>query len=264
MPYSLKLLLLGLLTLPTGTLIIFLAPFDRDGRLAYHISRFWTWSILKVFGIQLKVQGLERLDPNRPYIFIANHRSYIDIPALMQALLGFQLRWIAKRELLWIPLFGWAMWSSKHVIVNRQNLSQARVSLRKAKEKINRGISMVIFPEGTRGMGESLLPFKRGGFLLAVQTHRPIVPVTIRGSGAILPKGVWRIKGGQIEVIVSEPIPVDQYRVENLGKLMTRVREAMEPNDHCQAASAGDLPNQSVEFFPAQTGVERKGISWIR
>ena len=156
------------------------------------------------------------------------------------------------------------MWSCKHVIVNRQNLSEARVSLRKAKEKINRGISMVIFPEGTRGVGKDLLPFKRGGFLLALQTHRPIVPVTIRGSGAVLPKGVWRVQGGQIEVIVREPIPVDQYRVENLNQLMTRVRDEMEPKNHYQAAFTNDLPNQSVEFFPAQYGIEMKGISWIR
>jgi len=263
MPYSLKLLLIGLLALPTGILVISLAPFDRDGRLAYHICRFWTWAILKVGGIRLKVQGLEGLDPNRPYIFVANHQSYIDIPTLMQALPGFQLRWIAKRELLWIPVFGWAMWSSKHVIVDRQNLSKAKASLRKAKEKIHRGISMVIFPEGTRGLPGRLLPFKRGGFLLAIQTHIPVVPVTISGSGAVLAKGDWRIQGGEIDVIVSEPIPVDQYRVENLKHLMTRVREEMEPHTHHQAASASDPPNHAEAIFPAETRLERSGTPWI-
>jgi len=164
MPYSLKLLLIGLLALPTGILVISLAPFDRDGRLAYHICRFWTWAILKVGGIRVKVQGLEGLDPNRPYIFVANHQSNIDIPTLMQALPGFQLRWIAKRELLWIPVFGWAMWSSKHVIVDRQNLSKAKASLRKAKENIHRGSSMVIFPEGTRGLAGGASSVQKGWF----------------------------------------------------------------------------------------------------
>ncbi|NIO07491.1 MAG: 1-acylglycerol-3-phosphate O-acyltransferase [Deltaproteobacteria bacterium] len=246
MPYSLKLLLLGLLTLPVGILIIALAPFDRDGRLAYHLTRFWTWSIIKVFGIQIKVQGLERLDPNQPYIFVANHRSYIDIPALMQALLGFQLRWIAKRELLWIPLFGWAMWSAKHIVVNRQSVQEARISLRKAKEKIERGISVVIFPEGTRSVGDELLPFKRGGFLLAIQTKMPIVPVTIRGSGAVLPKGIWHVRGGQIEVTVGEPIPVDQYGVQDLTELMTRVRETIEPHLHHHAAAVSAPPGRAL------------------
>jgi len=258
MLYSLKLLLIGLLTIPIGTLVICLAPFDRDGRLAYHICRFWGLGILKVSGIRLKVQGLEGLDPNRPYIFVSNHQSYIDIPTLMRALPGFQLRWIAKRELLWIPVFGWALWSSKHVIVDRQNLSKARASLRKATEKIHRGgISMVIFPEGTRGLTGELLPFKRGGFLLALQTRMPVVPVTIRGSGAVLPKGGWRIQGGEIEVIVSKPIPVDQYRVENLKHLMTQVREEIEPHTHHQAASASDPSRHAEAIFPVETGLER-------
>jgi 1-acyl-sn-glycerol-3-phosphate acyltransferase len=257
MPYSLKLLLIGLLTLPIGTLVICLAPFDRDGRLAYHICRFWSWGILKVGGIRLKVQGLEGLDPNRSYIFVANHQSYVDIPTLMHGLPGFQLRWIAKRELLWVPIFGWAMWSSKHVIVDRQNLSKARLSLRKAKEMIHRGISMVIFPEGTRGLAGELLPFKRGGFLLAIQTHVPVVPVTIGGSGAVLPKEDWRIQGGEIEVIVREPIPADQYRVEDLKHLMTRVREEIERPTHQQAASASDPPNHTEAIFPARTPLER-------
>ncbi len=116
---------------------------------------------------------------------------------------------------------------------------------------------MVIFPEGTRGLPGRLLPFKRGGFLLAIQTHTPVVPVTISGSGAVLPKGDWRIQGGEIEVIVSEPIPVDQYRVENLKHLMTRVREEMEPHTHHQATSASDPSNHAEAIFPAKTRLER-------
>ena len=249
MPYSLKLLLIGLLTLPTAILVISLAPFERDGKLAYHICRLWTWGILKVGGIRLKVQGLEGLDPNRPYIFLANHQSYIDIPTLFQALPKFQLRWIAKKELLWVPFFGWALWSSKHVIVDRQNFSKARGSLRKAKERIKRGISLVIFPEGTRGPTAELLPFKRGGFLLALQTHIPIVPVTISGSGAILPRGNWRIQRGEIKVIVSEPIPVDQYRVENLTQLLTRVRDEIESRVPQQANSPSKPSSHARAIF---------------
>lgn len=122
---------------------------------------------------------------------------------------------------------------------------------------------MVIFPEGTRGLPGRLLPFKRGGFLLAIQTHIPVVPVTISGSGAVLAKGDWRIQGGEIDVIVSEPIPVDQYRVENLKHLMTRVREEMEPHTHHQAASASDPPNHAEAIFPAETRLERSGTPWI-
>jgi len=91
----------------------------------------------------------------------------------------------------------------------------------------------------------------------------PVVPVTISGSGAVLPKGDWRIQGGKIEVIVSKPIPVDQYRVENLKHLVTRVREEMEPHTHHQAASASDPLNHVEANLPAQTRRERVGTPWI-
>jgi len=228
MPFSLKLLLIGLHCLLTGIVVISLAPFDRDGRVANRVISFWTWAVLKVGGIRVKVQGLERLDPKGHYIFIANHQSYIDIPTLVQALPPFQLRWIAKKELLWVPLFGWALWSAKHIIVDRSNLSKVTSSLRKAEQRIRAGASVVIFPEGTRSSGGELRPFKRGGFVLAIKTQTPIVPVTIGGSGTILPRGDWRIRKGEIEVFVSEPVRVDQYRAGNVKSLLTRVRDEVE------------------------------------
>lgn len=246
MPYSIKLLLLGLLTIPTCLVLLPMAPFDRDGTFAYRISRFWARVILKLSGIRLKVQGLEGLDPNRQYIFIANHQSYIDIPALAQALPQFQLRWIAKKELFWIPLFGWILWTSKHIIVDRSSLSRAMNSLKKARERIEKGISVVIFPEGTRSHCGDLLPFKRGGFLLAFKSKTPIVPVTIKGSGAIWSRGDWRIRSGEIEIVVSKPVPVDRYHAGNLKHIMSRVRAEIESHSHPQADS---LSNRSNSFM---------------
>jgi 1-acyl-sn-glycerol-3-phosphate acyltransferase len=188
MIYYLKAILVILVSLATGLLIIPLAPFDRRGKLAYRISRIWTWSVLKIGGVRLRVRGLERLDPDRPYIFMANHQSNIDIPVLVESLTDYQIRWVAKRELLFIPLFGWALWASKHIIVDRARPSQAMTSLRKATRMIEGGISVVFFPEGTRSRGEDLRPFKRGGFLLAIKTKTPIVPVTIKGSRDMHPK----------------------------------------------------------------------------
>ena len=228
MRYSLKLLLIALVSLPVVISILSLALFDRQGKLAYTLARFWSWAILRIGGIRLRVQGLERLDAKRQYIFMANHQSNIDMPALVQALPQFQLRWLAKKELLYVPLFGWALWASRHIIVDRSNLSQAMASLRKAREKIEGGVSVVIFPEGTRSPHGEFLPFKRGGFVLAVKSQTPIVPVTINGTGAILPKGDWRIRRGEIEVIVSEAVPVEQYHRGNLQQLLRRVHGMME------------------------------------
>ena len=250
MPYSLKLLLFSLLTTSACLVILPLAPFDRDGILAYRISRFWAWGILKLCGIRLVVQGLEGLDPNRQYIFIANHQSYIDIPVLVQALSQFQLRWIAKKELFWVPLFGWVLWSSKHIIVDRSSLSRAMNSLSRARERIEKGISVVVFPEGTRSHHGDLLPFKRGGFLLAFKSQTPIVPVTIKGSGAVWSRGDWRIRSGEIEIVMGKPVSVDRYRAQDLKLLLNRVRAEIESHSHPQTDS---LSNRSNSFrTPAQ------------
>lgn len=250
MPYSLKLLLFSLLTTSACLVILPLAPFDRDGILAYRISRFWAWGILKLCGIRLVVQGLEGLDPNRQYIFIANHQSYIDIPVLVQALSQFQLRWIAKKELFWVPLFGWVLWSSKHIIVDRSSLSRAMNSLSRARERIEKGISVVVFPEGTRSRHGDLLPFKRGGFLLAFKSQTPIVPVTIKGSGAVWSRGDWRIRSGEIEIVMGKPVSVDRYRAQDLKLLLNRVRAEIESHSHPQTDS---LSNRSNSFMtPAQ------------
>jgi 1-acyl-sn-glycerol-3-phosphate acyltransferase len=134
---------------------------------------------------------------------------------------------VAKKELLWIPLFGWALWSSRNIIVDRSNFSKARTSLEKARETVEAGISVVIFPEGTRGTGGQILPFKRGGSVLALKTRTPIVPVTINGSDAVLSRGDWRIKKGEIEIVVNKPIPVEKYQEGRLRDLAELVRETV-------------------------------------
>ncbi|MCH7571077.1 MAG: 1-acyl-sn-glycerol-3-phosphate acyltransferase, partial [Deltaproteobacteria bacterium] len=208
------------------------------------------WGILKLCGIRLAVQGLEGLDPNRQYIFIANHQSYIDIPVLVQALSQFQLRWIAKKELFWVPLFGWVLWSSKHIIVDRSSLSRAMNSLSRARERIEKGISVVVFPEGTRSRHGDLLPFKRGGFLLAFKSQTPIVPVTIKGSGVVWSRGDWRIRSGEIAIVMGKPVSVDRYRAQDLKLLVNRVRAEIESHSHPQTDS---LSNRSNSFrTPAQ------------
>ena len=245
MLYSLKLLGISVVTVPAALLIVLLGLFDRYGKHVYGISRLWTWMILAIGGVGLKVTGLSHIDPKRQYIFMVNHQSHIDIPVLIQSLPSFQLRWIAKRELLWVPFFGWAMWAAKHITVDRSDRMDALGSLKKAKERMKGGISLVIFPEGTRGSDGNLLPFKRGGLLLAVRTKTPIVPVTISGSWAILPKGDWRIRGGQIEVTVGAPVSVENYRPGILRALSVHVQELIENN--LQIASQLRTPKSGEE-----------------
>ena len=243
MRYSLKLLLAVLVTFPITIIVILVSLFERDGKLGYSISRFWASAILKIGGVRLKVRGLDQLDPNRQYIFMVNHQSSLDIPVLVKSLPYFQLRWITKKEVLLIPFLGWAVWASRHIMVNRSDRSNAMASLRKAKERIAKGISVVIFPEGTRSLDGKFLPFKRGGFLLAVQTQTPIAPVTINGSGLVLPKGEWRIKGGKIEVVVSDPVSLEEVHPGNSRALLNHVRGIMESHSRQQVESFNNVSN---------------------
>lgn len=231
MMYFLKLFLAGLFTLLLSFLVVLAAPFGRIGKPADAVARLWAWTILGIGGIRLKVRGLDRLEPGRHYIFIANHQSYLDIPVLVKSLPRFQLRWIAKKELGYIPFFGWALWAGGHILVDRSDRASAMASFRKAKERIAKGVSVVIFPEGTRSSGGHVMPFKRGGFLLAAQTKTPIVPVTINGSWAVLPREDWRLKSGEIEVVVDEPIPIEKYDGKEISVLVKRVHDMIE--SHC-------------------------------
>ncbi|HWP56559.1 MAG TPA: lysophospholipid acyltransferase family protein [Candidatus Acidoferrales bacterium] len=255
MSYSLKLVLIALLTLVLAPFVIALAPFDPQGRRAYVFARLWTGAILRISGVRLKVCGLEHLDPSQAYIFMANHQSYIDIPALVQGLAPFQLRLIAKKELVWVPVFGWALWASKHILVDRSGGKRAVTTLRRAKEKILQGLSVVIFPEGTRGRSAGVLPFKRGGFVLAAMANAPIVPVTIVGSGRVLPRGDWRIQKGEIEVAVDEPVIVERQELKNLAQVSNRVRsiiaarlnrgaEQLETNSRARELGSGEARAQ--------------------
>ena len=230
MLYSLKLVALGAVTVPGSLLTLLFGLFDSQGKYAYLIARFWSWLFLIVAGVSLRVSGLNHIDPRRQYIFMVNHQSNIDIPVLFQSLAGFQLRWLAKKEMLWVPFLGWAMWAARHIAVDRGDRNDALRSLKKAQERMAGGISIVIFPEGTRSPDGGLLPFKRGGFLLAVKTQTPIVPVTINGSGKILAKGDWRLRAGEIRVTVGAPVSVEGYRPGNMRALSKRVRELIAAN----------------------------------
>ncbi len=165
MLYAIKFVLFAGLTLLLSLATVVLGSCDRNGKVAYQVNRLWTWVVLRFGGISIKVDGLDNIKPDQAYIFMVNHQSNIDIPVLIEALRDFQLRWIAKRELLWVPGLGWALWATRHVIVDRGDRKDAITSLKRAQQLLNAGISVVVFPEGTRSPDGNLLPFKRGGFL---------------------------------------------------------------------------------------------------
>ena len=168
----------------------------------------------------------------QPYVFVANHRSYFDVPALGAALKQLEVRWAAKKEMLSVPFLGRALQASKNVIIDRGSPNRAIQSFKAARDKIEAGISVIFFPEGTRSRNGRVLPFKKGGFLVAVETGTPVVPVTINGSDRVFGKKQWQIKGGEIEIVISPPIPVNGYTRDDLEILCQQARNSVVEHHH--------------------------------
>ncbi|MFN8544796.1 MAG: lysophospholipid acyltransferase family protein [Candidatus Binatia bacterium] len=217
--FILKLVLLGVNTLVLVPLIVAVAVFDEN--LAYGLCRVWARTNLFFFRIRVHSRRLAPVDPRGTYVFMSNHASQLDPLALVAALPEFQMRWVAKKELTRVPIFGWGLRRAGHIVIDRSNHMAAIERLRQAGARTKEGISVIIFPEGTRSRDEQmLLPFKKGGFMLALEAGIPIVPVAVRGSRPLLPRNEWRIRGGDIEVVVGAPIPVvGQSRDELIRRL---------------------------------------------
>ena len=180
----------------------------------------------RIGGIRVEVEGLENLQPNQSYIFAANHQSQIDIPAL-QGYLNADFRWLAKKELFKVPIWGAAMRKAGYIPVDRSHGRKALKSLEKAAKKIAEGTSVIIFPEGTRSIDGHLQPFKAGGMVLAIKAGVPLVPVGIVGTHEILPKGRLLIKPGRVKISLGQPIDTGEYHLKQKHELAQRLHEAV-------------------------------------
>jgi len=178
--------------------------------------------------VTLSVEGLEHIAPDRPQLIVSNHVSWFDVFAIA-GYLPKRVRFIAKKELGEIPVFGRAWKAAGHISIDRQHLPAAIAALEQAARIMREDNSaVVIFPEGTRGSGEKLLPFKKGGFMMALVTKVEIVPTAVLGSRAILPRDSWRVRGGRITLRFAPPIDTTVYNEDNRNELIARVRGAME------------------------------------
>lgn len=184
---------------------IILSPFDSKGKIAFFLSKVFSKIIVSVSGIKIFVEGKELLNPDAEYIFISNHISYLDIPILMQAIPN-NIRFIYKKSMNKIPIFGWAMYLTKYIPIDRENGREAMKSLKKAAELTDKGISIVIFPEGTRSDDGKIMEFKRGFSVLADEAKKEIVPVLIKGSNNILGKDSFKITPGKAGVKIFPPV----------------------------------------------------------
>ena len=216
-------------TVILGTGAIFLSLFDSSGNLPHLIARLWGQIQFATTGTTLKIQGLENIDPQRSYILASNHQSTFDIFAFL-GYLPIQFRWIAKAELFRAPFMGWAMSRIGYIAIERENPKRAYRSILQAAEKVKAGVSVMIFPEGTRSPDGNLQPFKKGLFLIALKSQAPILPITICGTGKIMPKGDWRIHPGNVQIIIDSPIETAGIPTKKEGELSARVRNILMKN----------------------------------
>jgi 1-acyl-sn-glycerol-3-phosphate acyltransferase len=208
---------LTLFVILTGVPVSFLSP---DYLHTY--ARFWARVGLFLAGVRLTVTGHEHL-PAGAAIYMPNHQSNFDILALFAGL-PVQFRWLAKEELFRIPLFGFAMHCTGYIAIDRSDRKKAIQSMGEAARRISKGTSIVVFPEGTRSPDGTLLPFKKGGFMLAIDAAAPIVPVAILGSHDVMPKHSRCIRGGQIRVIIFPAVPTAGTTPAGRDALMEAVR----------------------------------------
>ncbi|MGH9442248.1 MAG: lysophospholipid acyltransferase family protein [Thermoanaerobaculia bacterium] len=189
-------------------------------------ARGWARTLLFATGVNVAVEGRENLDPSVSYVYFANHESFYDILVLMAYLPG-QIRFLAKRGLFYLPVLGWSMAAAGFVAIDRADRRSAAASLDRAAGKLRGGKSLVLFPEQTRTKNGELLPFKKGGVLIALRTGHPILPVGLAGTFPILKKGSFFLTPGPAALEIGIPIPTAAKTVADREELLQASREAV-------------------------------------
>ncbi len=211
-------------TMVSATLIGIFGESDRSER----VLRSWGRRFVRVTGSRVIVRHDPAIDPARSYVFVSNHTSNLDTPAIL-SVLDHPLRFIAKKELSYIPIFGWAARRMGHVFIDRKNTAR---STRAIRERIGRGLrgeSLFFFVEGTRSTSDELLPFKKGAAVAALETGLDCVPIAVAGARDVLkPKGFSLFRPGPVAVVFGKPIPLDGHTLERRAELVAAQRAAVE------------------------------------
>jgi 1-acyl-sn-glycerol-3-phosphate acyltransferase len=206
----LKVIFCAVFSLVMATAELIISPFNRTGNLYHALARIHARGVLAVCGVNVIVEGLEKVDFSRNYIYVSSHASFFDIPAVLVGIPD-QIRIVYKKELEWVPIWGWALkLGGVYISIDRKKGQDAVQSLEKAAEKMRKGASVLLFPEGTRSPDGTLQPFKRGAFNLAMKAGVPIVPLAINGSFKIMTRHSWKINSGTITLVLDSPIEIPQ------------------------------------------------------
>lgn len=208
-----------------GSLLALVGLLGDRKYFSFWIPRLWAWFTCFIYLLPVKVKGRQLLDSKQTYIFIPNHQGYFDI-FLTYAYLGQNFKFMLKDYLRNIPFIGYACAKSGHVYLG-ESLKSITQALTESKQNLEKGISMTIFPEGTRTPDGKIGPFKRGAFMLAMKLQRPIVPITINGSYEVFNRRATVISHHPLELIIHAPISVEEQRQKGINAIMQEVYDVI-------------------------------------
>lgn len=216
--------LIALATIVYGSVSLVVSLFDSTGRRQIAIARAWSRALLRISRVKVQVEGLEKIRADGSYVFVSNHASYMDTPVVL-ANIPVQFRFLAKRGLFQIPFLGTHLSRAGHIPVPRGDARAAVKTMGLAAEVVReRGVSLLIFPEGGRSHTGQLRPFKEGAAFIAVRAGVPLVPIALLGTRKILPYGSGHIRGGPVRMRIGDPIPTSQASTHDRVRLTEQLR----------------------------------------
>ena len=236
---------ISLYTIVLGSLSIASSFLGGRGQFAHACARMWSRLILVTTGVKVSHEGLEQLTPGTTYVFVSNHQSIYDIPVIFWTL-PYQVRIIAKESLGSFPFLGWHLRRTGHLLVDRRNPDRAGI-LRRWRQLLADGLSLIIFPEGTRSRDGRVARFKAGSFLLAIEAGLPIVPMSLTGTRFVMTKGELTTRPGQANLVVHPPIHTAggrwQPTVDDARDLAVEVQRTIATGVEIAERAAGTWPS---------------------
>lgn len=215
-----------LLTLITAVTVMVMAPLFGSKFWGYYPPKWWSRLTCWLALCRVKTKGHENLDPRQSYVFVPNHQSAFDI-FLVYGFLNQNVKWMQKQSLRKLPFVGFASEKAGHVFVDNSNSKARAASIKKAKEQIVEGVSMVIFPEGARSRSGQLGRFKRGAYYVAHDMKLPVVPLTINGAYDVMKRDGFRLRPGKIELVIHRPIPTESLAEAEIPNLIDETKETI-------------------------------------
>lgn len=218
---------IGVYTIVLGALSIGSSVFDKRGYFGHRCARRWARLILVTTGVRVDIEGLERLQPGRTYVFVSNHQSHYDT-AVLFAMLPFQLRIISKDAIGRFPVLGWHLRRTGHILVDRRRPDRTAI-FQWAGRLTSLGLSLIVYPEGTRSIDGRVAPFKAGSFQIALQADLAVVPISLVGTRRVMAKGQLAAHPGRVRLVIHDPIETTSLGAVDVKEFGERVRQIIRP-----------------------------------